>query len=171
MDEHKQTTHQHQLINLLFDDGLQNALPRIAEILMNAAMLLEREKHIGAAPYQRGTERNGYANGFKPRNFQTGIGALELSVPQVRESDSPFRTLLLEKGSRSDRALKSAIATMYVEGVSTRRLTRIMEQMCGFEVSSGQVSNLNKQLDSEFAKWRTRPPSRDLIHDPRCHLL
>lgn len=157
MDEHKQTTHQHQLINLLFDDGLQNALPRIAEILMNAAMLLEREKHIGAAPYQRGTERNGYANGFKPRNFQTGIGALELSVPQVRESDSPFRTLLLEKGSRSDRALKSAIATMYVEGVSTRRLTRIMEQMCGFEVSSGQVSNLNKQLDSEFAKWRTRP--------------
>jgi transposase-like protein len=124
---------------------------------MNAAMLLEREKHIGAAPYQRGAERNGYANGFKPRSFQTGIGALELSVPQVRESDSPFRTSLLEKGSRSDRALKSAIATMYVEGVSTRRVTRIMEQMCGFEVSSGQVSNLNKQLDSEFGKWRSRP--------------
>ena len=51
MDEHKQTTHQDPLINLLFEDGLQNALPRIAEILMNAAMLLEREKHIGAAPY------------------------------------------------------------------------------------------------------------------------
>ena len=125
---------------------------------MNAAMLLEREKHIGAAPYQRGAnDRNGYANGFKSRNFQTGIGALELSVPQVRQSDTPFRTSLLEKGSRSDRALKSAIATMYVEGVSTRRVTRIMEQMCGFEVSSGQVSNLNKQLDSEFEKWRNRP--------------
>ena len=157
MNEHKQTTHQDPLINLLFDDGLKNALPRIAEILMNAAMLLERETHIGAAPYQRGMDRNGYANGFKPRSFQTGIGALELSVPQVRESDRPFRTSLLEKGSRSDRALKSAIATMYVEGVSTRRVTRIMEQMCGFEVSSGQVSNLNKQLDSEFEKWRTRP--------------
>ena len=158
MDEHKQTTHQDPLINLLFEDGLQNALPRIAEILMNAAMLLEREKHIGAAPYQRGAaDRNGYANGFKPRNFQTGIGALELSLPQVRQSEKPFRTSLLEKGSRSDRALKSAIATMYVEGVSTRRVTRIMEQMCGFEVSSGQVSNLNKQLDSEFEKWRTRP--------------
>ena len=50
MDEHNQTTHHDSLINLLFDDGLQNALPRIAEILMNAAMLLEREKHIGAAP-------------------------------------------------------------------------------------------------------------------------
>lgn len=158
MDEHKQTIHQDPLINLLFEDGLQDALPRIAEILMNAAMLLEREKHIGAAPYQRGAnDRNGYANGFKSRNFQTGIGALELSVPQVRQSDTPFRTSLLEKGSRSDRALKSAIATMYVEGVSTRRVTRIMEQMCGFEVSSGQVSNLNKQLDSEFEKWRNRP--------------
>lgn len=157
MNEQNQTTHQNHLINLLFDDGLQNALPRIAEILMNAAMLLERETHIGAAPYQRGVDRNGYANGFKPRTFQTGIGSLELAVPQVRESENIFRTSLLEKGSRSERALKSAIATMYVEGVSTRRITKVMEDLCGFEVSSGQVSNLNKQLDAEFEKWRTRP--------------
>jgi len=157
MDEQDQSTNHDPLINLLFDGGLQNALPRIAEVLMNAAMLLERERHIGAGPYQRGVERNGYANGFKPRAFQTGIGALKLAVPQVRESDSIFRSSLLEKGSRSDRALKSAIATMYVEGVSTRRVTRIMEELCGFNVSSGQVSNLNKQLDAEFAKWRARP--------------
>lgn len=139
MNERTQTNELDPLINLLFDDGLQNALPRIAEILMNAAMMLERETHIGAAPYQRGVERNGYANGFKPRTFQTGIGSLKLSVPQVRESDRVFSTSLLEKGSRSDRALKSAIATMYVEGVSTRRVTKIMEELCGFEVSSGQV--------------------------------
>ena len=63
MDEHNQLTHNDPLINLLFDSGLQNALPRIAEILMNAAMLLEREQHIGAAPHQRGVERNGYGNG------------------------------------------------------------------------------------------------------------
>ena len=157
MDEHNQTTHSDPLINLLFDNGLQDALPKIAEILMNTAMLLERERHIGAAPNQRGVERNGYGNGFKPRSYKTGIGTLELSVPQVRESDTPFRTSLLEKGSRSDCALKSAIATMYVEGVSTRRVTKVMEQMCGFEVSSGQVSKLNKRLDDEFEKWRTRP--------------
>ena len=157
MNEQNQTSQIDPLINLLFEDDLQNVLPRIAEILMNTAMLLERETHIGAAPYQRDLERNGYANGFKPRTFQTGIGALKLSVPQVRESDTPFRTTLLEKGSRSDRALKSAIATMYVEGVSTRRVTKIMEELCGFEVSSGQVSNLNKQLDDEFEKWRSRP--------------
>lgn len=157
MNEQTQPNSHDSLINLLFDDGLQNAIPKIIEILMNTAMLLERERHIGAAPHQRGVERNGYANGYKPRAFQTGVGALQLSVPQVRESDTPFRTSLLEKGSRSERALKSAIATMYVEGVSTRRVSKIMEQMCGFEVSSGQVSNLNKQLDEEFEKWRNRP--------------
>jgi putative transposase len=156
MNEQTQPNSHDSLINLLFDDGLQNAIPKIIEILMNTAMLLERERHIGAAPHQRGVERNGYANGYKPRAFQTGVGALQLSVPQVRESDTPFRTSLLEKGSRSERALKSAIATMYVEGVSTRRVSKIMEQMCGFEVSSGQVSNLNKQLDEEFEKWRNR---------------
>jgi len=157
MNEQTQTKQHDSLINLLFEDGIQNAIPRICEILMNAAMLLEREQHIGAAPHQRGViDRNGYANGFKPRTFQTGVGALQLAIPQVRESDAPFRTTLLEKGSRSDRALKSAIATMYVEGVSTRRVSKIMEKMCGFEVSSGQVSNLNKELDVEFGKWRAR---------------
>ena len=146
MNEQSKDNSESSLLNLIFDEGLQEALPRIAEILLNAAMLIERERHIGVAPHQR----NGYANGFKPRTFQTGVGALNLAVPQVRGSQDPFRTSLLEKGSRSDKALKSAIATMYIEGVSTRRVTKIMEQMCGFEVSSGQVSNLNKQLDEEF---------------------
>jgi hypothetical protein len=63
-DEQHQPTQQDPLLNLLLNEGLQNALPRIAEILMNTAMLLERETHIGTAPYQRGVERNGYANGF-----------------------------------------------------------------------------------------------------------
>jgi|GEM_PF-1204296 len=124
---------------------------------MNAAMLIEREQHLGVAPHQRSSERDGYANGFKPRNFHTTFGNLDLAVPQVRESSEIFRTSLLEKGSRSDRALKSAIATMYVQGVSTRRVTKVVEELCGFEVSSGQVSNLNKQLDGEFKKWRNRP--------------
>jgi hypothetical protein len=81
------TTQQDPIFHLLFNDGLQNALPRIAEILMNTAMWLERGTHVGAAPFQRGVERNGYANGFKSRSFQTGIGALKLSVPQVRKGD------------------------------------------------------------------------------------
>ena len=81
MNEQTQNNSEDSLINLLFENGLQKALPTIAGILMNAAMLIERERYIGAAPHQRDVERNGYANGFKPRTFQTGIGALALSVP------------------------------------------------------------------------------------------
>jgi transposase-like protein len=167
MNEQTNDTLQDQILKILFAEGLGEGLSNIAQILMNAAMLIERENHIGVGPYQRGVERNGHANGFKPRTFQTAVGALQLAVPQVRDSETPFRTSLLEKGSRSDRALKSAIATLYVQGVSTRRVTKIMEELCGFEVSLGQVSNLNKQLDEEFAKWRARalPEIRYLILD------
>jgi transposase-like protein len=77
---------------------------------MNAAMLVERAKPIGVAPHERSGQRNGHANGFKPRNFPASMGALELVLPQVRGSDALFRTSLLEKGSRSDRSLKAAIA-------------------------------------------------------------
>lgn len=156
MDEQTQNNLSDHLINILLNDGLSEGLVTIAQILMNAAMLIERERHLGVAPHQHSTERNGHANGFKARKFQTSMGQLDLAVPQVRGSSEPFRTSLLEKGSRSDRALKSAIATMYVQGVSTRRVTKIVEELCGFEVSSGQVSKLNKQLDEEFEKWRQR---------------
>ena len=157
MDEHPQITDLNDLINLLLQGGLGDGLPRIAEILMNAAMLVERTKHLGAGPYERVEARNGHANGFKPRTFHTSMGGLELAAPQVRGSDTPFRTSLLEKGSRSDRALKAAIASMYLQGVSTRRVTTVMGELCGFEVSSTQVSNLTAELDAEFAKWRDRP--------------
>lgn len=156
MNEQNQNNLSEQLINTLLSDGLSNGLVTIAQTLMNAAMLIEREQHLGVAPHQRSTERDGYANGFKPRSFHTSFGKLDLAVPQVRESSEIFRTSLLEKGSRSDRALKSAIATMYVQGVSTRRVTKVVEELCGMEVSSTQVSNLNKQLDEEFQKWRNR---------------
>lgn len=157
MDEPKQTTASNDLINLLLSDGLGEGLPKIAEILMNAAMLLERATQIGAAPYERVEQRNGHANGFKPRTFHTSMGSLELDVPQIRGSDAPFNTSLLEKGSRSDRALKAAISSMYIQGVSTRRVTKVMGELCGFDVSSTQVSKLTATLDAEFKRWRERP--------------
>ena len=158
MNEQYQDTLSQELINTLLEQGLSDGLKTVAQILMNTAMLIERDQHLNTTPYERHAEqRNGYANGYKPRSFQTSLGALDLSIPQVRESDRPFQTSLLEKGSRSDRALKSAICTMYLNGVSTRKVTKVMEELCGFEVSSGQVSNLNKNLDEEFHKWRTRP--------------
>jgi hypothetical protein len=84
---------------------------------------------------------------------------LNLATPQVCGSDTLFRTSLLEKRSRSDRALKAAIASMYLQGVNTRRVTTVMGELCGFEVSSTPVSKLTAELDGEFEKSRNRPLS------------
>jgi transposase-like protein len=144
-------------INLLLENGLADGLPRIAELLMNAAMIIERSAHLQAAPHERSADRNGHANGFKPRSLATSLGKLGLQVPQVRDSSSPFKTSLLESGSRVDRALKAAIAEMYLQGVSTRRVTKVVEELCGTQISSTQVSRVTSELDVEFEKWRNRP--------------
>jgi putative transposase len=144
-------------INTLLQHGLGQGLPRIAEMLLNAAMLFERATHLQADPYERAEARNGHANGFKPRTLQTSIGKLDLALPQVRGSSEIFRTSLLDAGSRTDRSLKAAIAEMYLQGVSTRRVTKVLEQLCGLEITSTQVSRLTAELDVEFALWRNRP--------------
>ena len=115
-------------------------------LLLNAAMIIERQQHLRAAPYERSEERNGQANGFKDKQFQTRLGALPLHIPQVR--DGSFYPQSLEKGLRSERALKIALAEMYVQGVSTRKVAAITEQLCGFDVSSTQVSRAAAELDT-----------------------
>lgn len=153
---HKNTTDPKDPINLLLEHGLSDGLPQIAEMLMNAAMLIERSAHLRAGLYERSEERNGYANGLKDRTFQSSVGPLALRVPQTRGSDEPYRPTMLESGSRSDRSLKAAIAEMYLQGVSTRRVTKVMEKMCGLSVSSTQVSKLTAELDETFELWRNR---------------
>lgn len=153
---HKDTTDPKDPINLLLEHGLSEGLPQIAEMLMNAAMLIERSAHLRAGLYERSEERNGYANGLKERTFQSSVGPLALRVPQTRGSDEPYRPSMLESGSRSDRSLKAAISEMYLQGVSTRRVTQVMEKMCGLSVSSTQVSNLTAELDETFELWRNR---------------
>lgn len=143
-------------INSLIEKGLGEGLARIAEILLNGVMLAERSAHLQARPHERTEDRTGYANGFKTSGLKTALGQLELRVPQVRDCQSPFRPSVLESGSRTDRALKAAIAEMYLQGVSTRRVSKIVEQLCGLEISSTQVSRLTSELDGEFEKWRTR---------------
>ena len=157
MTGHADNSQNLDAINTLLENGFFEGIPLIAEMLANAAMILERSHHLKVGPYERGEARDGHANGFKPRSLQTTFGKLALSVPQVRGCSEPFQTSLFEKGSRTDRALKIAIAEMYLQGVSTRRVTTVMEKLCGMEVTSGQVSNLTSQLDAEFGKWRNRP--------------
>lgn len=142
------------VVKLLADDGF-NGLGEAIRRVINEAMRLERQNYLGVGPYERSEARKGYANGFKPKTVQTRVGALELDVPQVR--DSSFYPSSLEKGLRSERALKVALAEMYVQGVSTRKVAKITEQLCGFEVTSTQVSRAAKELDVVLEKWRKRP--------------
>ncbi|MDQ5853851.1 MAG: IS256 family transposase [Chloroflexota bacterium] len=142
------------MVAQIADEG-RDALPAASRLLLNAAMRLERQQVIGAGPYQRTPARQAHANGFKDKTLQTRLGALTLDVPQVREGG--FYPQSLDKGVRSERALKLALAEMYVQGVSTRKVAAITEQLCGFEVSSTQVSRAAAELDAVLAAWRTRP--------------
>lgn len=132
-------------------DGLADAL----RVLLNEVMKLERAAVLGAGPYQRSDDRKGYANGFKPKTVHTRVGALTLAVPQAR--GVAFYPSALEKGLRSERALKLAVAEMYVQGVSTRKVAAVTEKLCGLEVTSAQVSRAAEALDEELEKWRNRP--------------
>ena len=141
-------------MELIAERGL-DGLPEALTILIDTAMRVERERHLGVGAYERSEERRGYANGYKPKTVKTRVGEITLAVPQVREGG--FYPRSLEKGLRSERALKLALAEMYVSGVSTRKVARITEQLCGFEVSSTQVSRCAAMLDEELAAWRSRP--------------
>jgi transposase-like protein len=146
-----------EVLEQICEEGF-DALPDLIRIMLNTAMQIERHKHLGAGPYERTPERQGYANGYKSKTVATRVGKITLDVPQVREGD--FYPNSLEKGIRSERALKLALAEMYVQGVSTRKVAAITEQMCGFQVSSSQVSKATAELDEQLQAWRERPLGR-----------
>lgn len=138
----------------LAEQGIESLCPSL-EKLFNELMLIEREQVLQASPYERTDQRKGYANGFKNKMLQTRMGKLHLQVPKTR--DLSFYPTCLEKGTRSERSLGLAMAEMYVNGVSTRRVKRITEELCGLEISSTQVSRMSKLLDEELEKFRNRP--------------
>lgn len=133
----------------------ENKFSRVIETVVNEAMKLERTQALQAEPYERTDERTGYANGFKDKTLALATGKVLLKIPQVRGLE--FYPSCIEKGIRSERSLKLAIAEMYVKGVSTRRVSDIVEILCGTEVSSSQVSRLAKELDAEVESWRASP--------------
>lgn len=151
---HPDSTQFDVAMELLISNGFDGIADTLTT-LMNAAMQIERSRHLGAEPYARKDERIGYANGFKNKTLKTRIGELDLSIPQTRGTD--FYPKSLERGLRSERALKIALAEMYVQGVSTRKVAKITEDLCGFEVSSSEVSRASKMLDDQLDAWRNRP--------------
>ncbi len=145
-----------------------DALPELIRVLMNAAMQIERQKYLGVGPYERSSERQGRANGFKPKTMRTRMGEITLDVPQVREGG--FYPEALEKGQRSERALTLALAEMYVQGVSTRKVKAITEQLCGTAISSSQVSRAAATLDETLEGLAESAFGRDRLSLSGCPL-
>lgn len=146
------------LISEILEEFANNGISQLKETLerlFNQLMLAEREEVIGAAPYERTPERKGYSNGFKEKRLLTRSGELELLVPQTRGTD--FYPSCLEKGEKVEQALKVALAEAYVQGVSTRRMKALTEELCGKEISSAQVSRFAEVLDEEVKKFKERP--------------
>jgi transposase-like protein len=148
------STPQNDIVELLAEHGF-DGMAQAMQILFNEAMKLERAAVLQAQPYERTAERRGYANGFKPKTINTRLGKLELQIPQARNVE--FYPSSLERGERSERALKLAVAEMYVQGVSTRKVAAITQELCGLDVSSMQVSRAAELLDQELDAWRRRP--------------
>jgi transposase-like protein len=138
---------------ILLDDP--DFLRGIVERTLQAMLEEQMTAHLGAGRYERGEGRTGYRNGAKPRTLTTRVGTIELRVPQDR--DGTFSTELFARYQRSEQALVTTLMEMYVQGVSTRKVAAITEELCGTSVSKSQVSALVGRLDPELAAWRTRP--------------
>lgn len=141
------------MLNMLVEQG-PDAILELFRIMMNEAMKMERASYLKALPYERTGDRVDYANGFKDKNITTGLGKVVLEIPQTRQSG--FYPKSLEAGTRSEKALKLALAEMYVQGVSTRKVTKVLEKLCGLEISSSQVSKAAQSLDEAVQAFRER---------------
>ena len=142
-----------QLADVLEKDA-DNVLGEILRIGLQELMEAERDEHIGAGHYERSDQRRTSRNGYKPRQLYTRVGTLKLRVPQTR--DGEFYPSILQRYQRSEKALVAALAEAYVQGVSTRKMARVTEQLLGKEFSSTTISRFSSQLDAELEAWRSR---------------
>ena len=135
-------------------DAPEDLLRAMVQGLVQETIQAEFDPFIGAGPFKRSDTRRGWRNGFKPRTFKTRVGKLVLRIPQDREGR--FQPSIFERYERSEKALVAAMIEMYVHGVSTRKVSKIVEQLCGHLISASAVSAVTKKLDDEVTAWRRR---------------
>lgn len=135
--------------------SLESPVKASLSLILNSLMEKERDEYINALSHQRTEERNGYRNGYYGRELITAVGSIKLKVPRTR--DGEFSTTVFQKYKRCEQALILSMIEMVVNGVSTRKVTRIVEELCGTSVSKSLVSNLTKSLDPVINEWRNRP--------------
>ena len=133
----------------------REGLKGLVEAVVNIGMREEAATHLGAGEHERSAARRGYRNGTKPRTLKTRVGELELSVPQVRECE-PYHPSMFARWQRSERALLVACGEMYFQGVSTRNVQNVLQEMCGLQVSSSTVSRVAAELDEKLSVFQDR---------------
>jgi len=142
------------LLSELINYQGENLISEIVRLGIQNLMELERDEHIGVGNYERGEDRRSQRNGFKSRTLYTRVGSLVLQVPQTR--DGAFYPSILERYQRSEKALVLALPEAYLQGVSTRKMKMITEQLMGKEFSSASISRFSATLDAELDSWRER---------------
>jgi transposase-like protein len=147
-----QVTLDGQMLQRLFTDD--SHLAQLLEAILNQVLDAQVDEHLRAERYERTDERRGYRNGYRPRPLTTRVGTLTLRVPQVREGG--FSPELFARYQRSEQALILALMEMVVNGVSTRKVARITEELCGREFAKSTVSDLCKGLDPLVTAWNER---------------
>lgn len=132
----------------------EDVLRQMLATIVQQTLEQEFARFLGAAPHERTPARRGWRNGHRRRRFTTRVGTLELRVP--RDRAGLFQPQLFARYERSEQAFVAALVEMYVQGVSTRKVARVVETLCGAHVSASAVSSVVKRLDGELAAWRTR---------------
>lgn len=151
-----QITLSDEIVHGLFKDDA--AMAKLLEQVLNQVLQSQVTEVLQAKPFERTEDRQGYRNGFKPRAMTTRVGRLTLSVPQVR--DGKFSPELFARFQRNEQALILALMEMVVNGVSTRKVAKVTEELCGSEFSKSRVSELCKRLDPMVKEWNERPLSQ-----------
>ncbi len=148
------TLNQDEILELLAKNSGE-AFKKLLQESLNSILQAESAEQLHATPYERTEERTDSRNGLRERNLNTRIGRITLKVPRHREQ--PFKTMIFENYSRSEAALVASMAEMVVNGVSTRKVSQVMETLCGTSYSKSTVSELCKDLDKPVKEFRNRP--------------
>ncbi len=146
-------------ILLLLNNDRNEAFRQLLQNSLNSILKAGSEEQLHAAPYERTEDRTDSRNGTRERSLSTRIGKIELQVPRHR--NEPFKTMIFDNYTRSEAALIACMTEMVVNGVSTRKVSQVVETLCGTSYSKSTVSELCKELDVKVEAFRTRPLTKD----------
>ena len=145
----------HEEVLQVLSGNRDDAFKMLVERILNAVMLAESEQQLGASMHERTEDRQDYRNGIRERILNTRIGSLVLEVPRHR--NQPFHTMVFENYQRSEASLIATMVQMVISGVSTRKVSKVVETLCGTSFSKSTVSSLCKKLDEEIMVFKSRP--------------